>query len=96
MSRRITIEEFREALLTVATYCHQIKNSKNNVSLTKIGCSVKLSPFGRSNMKPHSKEGKVVDWLEWTSPNDGLVWVKWEGVEIPQVMHIHNVEQAIK
>jgi hypothetical protein len=88
---RLTLKEFRQAMIIVETYCEQVYKIKNNIGCWEIGAIVKLSKYGKE-MQKHNKIGKVVDWCEWHSKTDGLVTVKWEGVKKPVIMHISHVE----
>lgn len=92
-----TIEQFREAMIIVQKYCDSINPLYSGMT-NQIGCIVKLSSFGKSNLTKEywNKNGTVVDWLEWHSPNDGLVTIKFDTIKKPVVMHIHNVTAVQK
>ncbi len=89
----ITKKQYREAIVICNKYCNQIAEVKSENTST-IGARVKLSAWGlemQGNRKS-KRRGKVVDYIKGHSENDGTVFVKWDGVIIPESMHQSQVE----
>ena len=91
----VSIQQFRDAMVIVETYCNQIPKKYSAKQKTEIGCRVKLSAWG-IEMQGKSKSklvGTVVDWRQWMHyPNQGTVTVKWDGVAKPSSMDISQID----
>jgi hypothetical protein len=94
----VTKKQFDEAMAVVQAYLSQLAETEQPLSASSIGCRVSVSKFGRENLAAcyHKAKGAVVDWLQWSSPRDGLVTVKFDGFDKPVIMHIDNISPIPK
>jgi hypothetical protein len=91
----VTAQQFKSAMLIVEQYCHQIE-VKEAVSVTTIGCRVRLSPHGidMQGKRKQKRAGKVVQYLPSQYKGDGTVWIKWDNIKTPDVMHESQIEPS--
>lgn len=88
----ISKQQFRDAMVIVDTYCHQVVEIKTGVGAWRIGSIVELSDWGKEMQGNKKRIGKVVDFLEGYSKESGSVCVKWEKIKKPEWMHISQVK----
>ncbi len=88
----VTVVEFNAALELVLKYMHERHIEAPASTPNQAGAIVKLSAWGKEMQSPHNKIGVVLNYLEWHGPRDGLVTVKWEGIKVPQEMHLSHIE----
>lgn len=73
--KRVSAQEFREAMTIIKTYCSQIE-PRPGLQAHEPGCRVKLSEYGRQVQGKYKHEGTVVDYFPWGGKiTDGLVTV---------------------
>ena len=93
----ISKDRFREAMEIVKKYTAQLTPIKGNPKHpTEIGCKVKLSKWGleMQGKRKAKIKGVVIDYLPWImNPGiDGIVTVKWIGLNKPDDMHISQIK----